>query len=821
MDKEEEIELRRRLSESLEECKKLRDENVKLKALLRSSSLTLPSSQQSLQNTKPELSKTPFPKSDLSPNAKVSLYKSLFRGREDVYAMRWESKNGKSGYSPACLNEWDPMYCHKPCSKCKNREYLSITDLVIRNHLIGKHVAGIYPLLKDETCCFLASDFDKKTWKDDVSAFLETCRKMEIPAILECSRSGNGGHIWVFFEHAIPAYLARKLGSTILTRTMERRHQVGLDSYDRFFPNQDTMPKGGLGNLIALPLQKNAREKGGSVFLNSDFCPYPDQWKFLSSVRKIGISEVEKIVQDAEKLKMVIGVRSVKTDDEVEEDPWTLPPSRIKSEKALEEPLPEIVKVTRANMLYIAKDGLTSQLLNRFVRLAAFQNPEFYRAQAMRLSTFGKPRIINCAEEFQKHIALPRGCLDDLQAFLEQHNVPLEIKDKRFSGVHVDFSFQGTLRPEQKEVVTKLILTDNGVLVAPTGFGKTVIAAWLIAKRKTNTLILVHRRLLMDQWREQLALFLGIDTKEIGVFGGSRKKTTGRVDVAIIQSLQRKGQVQNLVADYGHVLIDECHHLSAFSFEQVLRQVKAKYILGLTATPIRKDGHHPIIIMQCGPVRAKVNPKRMAKERPFEHIVIIKNTDFVLHNEAYEPTIQELYKGITQDSDRNSMIISEVRRSIDAGRSPLVLTERTEHVAILAEYLEKVVKHVIVLKGGMGGKQRTAISERLKSISGNEERVIIATGRYIGEGFDDARLDTLFLAFPISWRGTLQQYAGRLHRLYEDKYEVRIYDFVDRYVPTFSRMYQKRLKGYHSIGYSIQEQVKQMELACLKYEREK
>lgn len=805
MDNNEINKLRRRLFESLEECKKLRKENAELREMLGSVNLKSLKSSSEINKVSHISKQFLIDKPSLSPKEKINLFKSLFRGREDIYSIRWQSKNGKSGYSPACANEWNPKLCRKPCSKCGNRKLLPMTDQVLRDHLIGKHTVGVYPLLKDETCYFLAVDFDKKTWQEDVKEFLKTCTDMQIPAVLERSRSGRGGHIWIFFENAIPAHLARKLGSTILTRTMERRHQVGLDSYDRFFPNQDTMPKGGFGNLIALPLQKNAREKGGSVFLDSAFSPHSDQWNFLSQINKMPLSKVAQIVHDSEKNSMVLGVRSVNTDDTVSDDPWTLPPSKMKPEQPLDQPLPESINITRANMLYIEKKGLTSQLINRLTRLAAFQNPEFYRAQAMRLSTFAKPRIINCTEEFPKHIALPRGCLDDVHAFLAQHNIACEITDERFNGKRIKVKFQGKLRTEQKELAKKIATADNGVLVAPTGFGKTVIAAWLIAKRKTNTLILVHRRILMDQWREQLASFLGIDTKEIGVFGGAKKKPTGRIDVAVIQSLHKKDQVNDLVADYGHVLIDECHHLSAFSFEQVLKQVKAKYILGLTATPIRKDGHHPIIIMQCGPIRVKVNPKKVAMARPFEHIVITRNTEFVMPSENPKPEIHELYKAVIQDKVRNARIIGEVKRAIDDKRSPLVLTERTEHVAILAEQLEKTVKHVVVLKGGMGKKQRAAVTQRLKSIPEDEARVIIATGSYIGEGFDDARLDTLFLAFPISWRGTLQQYAGRLHRLYDNKTEVRIYDFVDRYVPTFLRMYQRRVKGYNSIGYEIKE----------------
>ncbi|MEA2031562.1 MAG: DEAD/DEAH box helicase family protein [candidate division Zixibacteria bacterium] len=436
------------------------------------------------------------------------------------------------------------------------------------------------------------------------------------------------------------------------------------------------------------------------------------------------------------------------------------------------------------------------------VRLAAFQNPEFFRAQAMRLSTFGKTRIISCSEEFSKHIGLPRGCLDDVRSLLSSYGIGLNLVDKRFEGKAIDVSLVGNLREAQYSVASKMLENENGVLVAPTGFGKTVIAAWLIARKKMNTLILVHRRILMDQWRERLNLFLDIPLKEIGVYGGGKKELSGKIDIAIIQSLQRKGEVKDFVADYGHVIVDECHHVSAFSFEQVLKQVKARYVYGLTATPTRRDGHHPIIIMQCGPIRVKIDSRIVAHERPFNHVVLFKETCFKIPELTAEPTIQELYSALVNDSDRNVQIVNEIFTSLADGRSPLVLTERTKHLKILADMLGKSAKHLVILKGRMGKRQREAVLDQLKSIPDNEERVILATGRHIGEGFDDARLDTLFLAMPISWRGTLQQYVGRLHRLHDNKREVQVYDFVDRQVPILFRMFNKRLAGYRAIGYS-------------------
>ncbi len=733
----------------------------------------------------------------------MKLFRSLFHGRDDVYAVRWEGRNnGKAGYSPAHRKVWG-IYSQE--NRKQPKEYFPLTDQVIHDHLTGKLTAGVYPLLTDETCWFLAADFDKTTWQDDVRAFHQTCSEWKIPVAVERSRSGRGGHVWIFFEAPLPASLVRKLGAAILTRTMERRHQLGLDSYDRFFPSQDTMPKGGFGNLIALPLQHMPRAHGNSIFLDGEFNPHPDQWAFLAGVRRMTFAEVETLVRDAARYGDLIGVRRSLTDDEQDQDPWTLPPSRKRKDEAIVGPLPEKVRVVRGNLVFVEKDGLPSAMLNRLHRLAAFQNPEFYRAQAMRLSTFGKPRVIRCAEEFAKHVALPRGCLGEVTALLEAHKIAVELDDQRFAGQPIDVKFHGQLRPDQQAAADALIAHDDGILSATTAFGKTVVAAWLIAARKVNTLVLVHRRQLLDQWRERLATFLNLPIKSIGQIGGGRRRPNGLIDVAVIQSLNRKQVVDDMVANYGHVIVDECHHISAVSFEQVLRQVKARYITGLTATPQRKDGHHPIIIMQCGPIRHRVNAKDQALARPFKHFVIPRPTNFRFPPSTEKPEMHVLYAMLADNKARNDLICVDLLRAIKAGRSPIVLTERTSQVDEFASRLAGLVQHIVVLKGSLGARQRRAVAAQLTAIPDGEERVLLATGRYIGEGFDDARLDTLFLAMPISWRGTLQQYVGRLHRLHDSKREVIVYDYVDGCVPVLSAMYSKRIRGYEAVGYQIQD----------------
>ena len=611
---------------------RLREENARLRRLLTVHSIPIP--QLAPENPPPTKTVETAPPVDKEERARkrIALFRTLFRGREDVYARRWENVDGRHGYMPVVIKDWNAINRSRPEERKKvdqkTRKFIPLTEAAIESHLLGKDTVGVYALLPDETCWFLAADFDKKTWEYDSLAFLETCQELNVPAALERSRSGKGGHIWIFFDRALPAITARKLGCVLLTRTMERRHQLGLDSYDRLFPNQDTMPKGGFGNLIALPLQFAPRKAGNSVFIDSNFNPHPDQWQFLSMMRRMPVEAAEEIVAEAQSKGDLVGVRMSITDDEGVQDPWTLPPSRKRKEKAIEGPLPKTVQIVRANLVYVEKKDLPPAMLNRLLRLAAFQNPEFYKAQAMRLSTYDKPRVIACGQEFPQHVAVPRGCLTETLALLEAHKIRPDVQDERYAGTPIEAEFRGQLRPFQEDAVAKITSHDEGVLCAPTAFGKTTVAAWLIAKRKVNTLIVVHRQQLLDQWQERLGRFLDLPVKSIGHIGGGKMERTGCVDVAVIQSLYRKDEVKDFVAEYGQVIVDECHHISAFTFEQVMRQVKAKYVVGLTATPTRKDGHHPIIYMQCGPVRYNMSARTMTEATPFEHRVTPRYTEF-------------------------------------------------------------------------------------------------------------------------------------------------------------------------------------------------
>lgn len=766
-------------------------------------------------------------KSDV--NKKIELYMSLFRGREDVYAKRFENKKtDKPGYAPVCKNEWIKGICNKKvvkCFECQNKNYSKLDKKAIELHLRGKEVLGIFPMLKDESCYFLAIDFDDEGWESDVTVIREICDEHNISHAVERSRSGNGAHVWFFFKENINAALARKFGTAILTYAMEKRYEIQFKSYDRLFPNQDTMPKGGFGNLIALPLQKNARAKFNSEFIDEDFKSYEDQWAYLSNINKLSKEEIEDIIKTLAPIDEMGYL--IQDHVEVEEDD-TITINVINNEEIQDETVKN-VNIKIENMIYVEKAGLTNKTLNTLKRIASFRNPEFYQAQRMRLPTYNKPRVISLVDDSKKYLCLPRGCEEELINLFNSNKINVNKKDDTFLGKTIDVDFNGTLREEQINAAEEMLKHDNGILSATTAFGKTVIGANIISIRKVNTLIIVHTQQLLEQWIARSEEFLIINevlpddnTKKrgrkkkvnlVGQLGAGKNKLSGIIDVATMQSLVRGGEVKELVKDYGMVIVDECHHVSAFSLEQILKNVRSKYVYGLTATPTRKDGHQPIIYMQCGPIRYRVDPIKQAEKRPFEHYVIPRLTNFKLTTSIANKTtsITDIYSELTVSETRNKTIIEDVINCVKEGRNPIILTERTAHVEVLSNLIKASVSNVVILTGAMSKKEKNTQMDKLRSIPKEESVVIVATGKFVGEGFDEPRLDTLFLVMPISWKGTLQQYAGRLHRLYDDKNEVQIYDYVDIYVGVLERMYQRRLKGYDSIGYYVKSDSKAQE----------
>ncbi|HAA84993.1 MAG TPA: restriction endonuclease subunit R [Kosmotogaceae bacterium] len=711
----------------------------------------------------------------LSPSEKIKLFRSLFYGRQDVYATRWEASGGSSGYSPVCSNLWKDGICFKPdmkCSECSNKSYAPLTDRVIYNHLTGKMVVGVYPLLEGDLCRFAALDLDGKNWQSDVTATLELCRSFSIPVGLERSRSGEGCHLWFFFESAIAASLARRLGFSLISRALEKRPQLGLDSYDRLFPNQDSIPRGGLGNLIALPLQGKARQSGNTLFLDDSFQPYEDQWGYLSKIKKMHEETVRELV------------RRVSRQESAETA--TLP-SRVS--------MPDKVRISLDSKIRIDKASLSPSVLNRVIRLASFNNPEFFKAQAMRMSTFGKPRIINCADDDESSISLPRGCLEAVINLLENSGTKVEVEDKRYIGKPREMVFQGRLTKEQEAAAAEMLRHDFGILCAPTGAGKTVIAFKIISERQQKTLILVHRRELLRQWQERALEFLQLLPEDIGQIGLGKKEPGEVLDIALIQTLSRNENLLHNLKDYGHIVVDECQHIPAFSFEKVIKMIPAKYVLGLTATPKRRDGHHPIMTMQCGPIRHAISRKAVGF---FERTIVPRFTEFTADQHL---RTTQIYKLLESDTSRNRLIVNDIIRAVDSGRFCLVLSERVAHLDKLYELLLQSTKNVFKLHGRIPRNERDSALESFKKCS--ESAALLSTGKYLGEGFDDPRLDTLFLVFPVSWKGVLQQYAGRLHRDYENKHEVRIYDYVDEKIQVLKKMYERRIKGYRAIGYRL------------------
>ena len=754
----------------------------------------------------------------LSLDERVALFMSLFKGREDVFARRWFSKStGKAGYQPVCVNEWRRGVCDKKtykCAECPNRDFAPLTSHDVYRHLEGKDenccdVVGLYAIMPDNNCSFLCTDFDDKSckhgYKDDVLAFVGVCRDWQIPYAIERSRSGNGAHVWIFFEEPLPAFKARRLGNAILTEAMNRDGRMSLNSYDRFFPNQDRLPEGGFGNLVTLPLQGQARKNLNSVFVDDDFLAYKDQWTFLYNFKKLRENDVDKL------LDLHVNEEFGALSTSSESKPWVTPTSQDLTKADFYSTM-EIVK---ADKIYIPLKSISAKVLNHLKRIAAFKNPEFYSKQALRLSTYSVPRIISCFDITDEYLAMPRGCEDAILSFLNNNNVKYSITDETSHGKKISVTFTGKEREEQTDAINALLTYSNGVLHATTAFGKTVTAAAIIARKKVNTLILVHSKALLTQWHERLTEFLDIDFKEteepkkrgrkkvfspIGCLDSTCNTLHGVIDITLIQSCLDENGVKPFVQDYGMVIVDECHHVSSITFENVLKNIKAHTVYGLTATPIRKDGQQPIIFMQCGPIRFSADAKSQITKQSFDRYLIPRFTSYRSITEDRQ-TITAMYQSLSEDTVRNNLIVNDICKVVGSGRTPIILTNRTSHVTLLAEKLKTTIPNVITLTGSATTKDKRDALLRLQAISPSEPLVIVATGKYVGEGFDYPRLDTLFLALPISWKGLVAQYAGRLHRENEGKKDVRIYDYIDIHEPVCDSMYRKRLKGYASIGY--------------------
>jgi len=748
---------------------------------------------------------------------KIELFLSYFKGRPDIYPFRWESKNGRSGYSPACWNEWKPKLCNKPkisCTDCNNQNFKTPDDKTIFEHLKGIKTIGLYPLLTDNTTYLLAADFDKKDWFEAVTAFACSCEVLNIPYILERSRSGNGGHIWIFFSHPVQASDARKLGNALLNKTMELYPSLSFDCFDRLFPNQDIMPEGGFGNLIALPLQFSPRQLGNSVFIDKDGLPFSDQWAKLASIEKLSPAQLSQYLTELIKISSLIDEA---TSDDSNNKPW----QRSQTSKSGQTEVikvancPEKIILVLADQIYIPILKLPGKITSILKRCAVFANPDFFKRQALRFSTIGTSRYICSAHIESNYLILPRGCLPEIKQILLQQNIAIEYDDKRFEGVSLNkIKFNGKLKSQQTKAVTALLEKDSGVFVASTGFGKTVTGLALIAKRKVNTLILVHNRQLAEQWLERIKVFL--TNVDVGYLLGGKDKLSYQVDVATYQSLvSRNGlDIKPAIEKYGQIIIDECHHLPASNYEALIKSAHARYIHGLTATPKRQDGLEKLMHFQLGGVVFKA----ITSSHKFEQHVKVVNSRIAFPTQwsdpEQKPHISEIYKYLLLNQQRNQLIINAVIESVNNKRKIMILTERKEHIMILAEMLASEGINVIELHGSISAKQRQQRIEKLQQHvpsantsenDSNNRFVILATGKYVGEGFDLPYLDTLFITLPIAWKGILAQYAGRIQREWSTKKVIQVYDFVDDYI-TLKRMWAKREKGYKALGYAFVEQ---------------
>lgn len=774
-----EADLRRQLDAARQECARLAEEVARLRRSLGLPSEAPPSRVAETPSALLPAEKAPPPVSADSPTAqKIALFRALFRGRDDVYPVLWiNERAGKMGYSPACKGGWAEK-------RGRARDYLPLTDEVIGDHLTGNQTIGVYPLLRDDTCWFLACDFDGPTWAQDALGFLAVCERHGVPAALERSRSGNGGHIWIFFAAPVAAVAARRLGTHVLRETMIARAEMDLASYDRLFPNQDFLPRGGFGNLIALPLQKKCRALGNTEFLDGTLRPWPDQWAFLSRHRRLSSQAVDALLEQFGPLAVGPGTAG--------SGPRRPPDAR---------PAPPRIACTVGAVLSVEKSGLPSWLLAEIKHLASLHNPLFYQRQKLRFSTHRTPRFIKCYDEDITHIHVPRGVLEDLDLAVKKAKSRLALTDSRGIPPRISLTFHGVLSPMQKDAVQTLLAHDQGVLVAPPGTGKTVMGCAVAATRGTPTLILAHRKPILDQWRAQIADLLGLAPKAIGQIGGGKDRRTGVVDTAMLQSVKALDEPEAFFGGYGLIIVDECHHIPAVSFESCVRRAPVRYWLGLTATPYRRDGLQDIIMMQCGPIRHSITARQVETTADLALELIVRRTPFTFTG-PNDVSIQEVFRALVTDAGRTEFIADDVVEALGGGRRCLVLSEWKEQCRALAAQLITRGKAPVILDGSVKRKAQRAILSAIREAPAGADLLIIATGQYLGEGFDCPQIDTLFLAFPVSFRGKVVQYVGRAMRPDAGKTHVRVYDYVDAQVPLLERMHQRRLKAYRMLGFT-------------------
>ena len=759
----------------------------------------------------------------------------MFWGRQDVYAKRSVNKEtGKAAYYPQCNNFWTNV-CHKKikdgvsCKDCKNRSYKLITKKDILNHLQGNaynasDVIGVYPLLSNGTCRFMVFDFDNHdkraeekdfaniddTWIEEVEAMREICVLNGIEPLVERSRSGKGAHIWIFFDKPIAASLVRKFGFTLLDKGAEQVNLKSFKYYDRMLPAQDSLPDdGSVGNLIALPLQGKALLDGNSAFVDGNWNAYPNQWKIMFNKPRLSQEFLEEKIKE---WSNSVNDIDVNTDEDDREKPWDRVWHFNKND------VDGKLHITLSNGIYVDNTNLKASIQNKIRRMAAISNPIFYKNQVIGTSNYDTSRWIYLGKDhLSGYIQIPRGLYDELLEHVNQTDINYEIEDERQQGRNINVAFHGELRPEQDMALKGLTKYDNGILYATTAFGKTVVSSAIIAQKKVNTLIILESSALMEQWKEALDKFLNIneelptyETKTgrvrkrkslIGTLQGVHDSMTGIIDIAMAGSLCKKGEYHKLLNQYGLVIVDECHHSASETIANILKEIKAKYVYGVTATPKRGDGLEKINYMLIGPIRYSYT----AKEQRIRHLVYPRFTRTVPPRGVITNNMHpnEAYEIIHNNDIRDEQIIEDVKNCVSVGRTPVILSRYKDHSGKLYERLKSYADHVFLMTGNNSKKEHKKILEQMRQVDKDESLILIATGSLVGEGFDFPRLDTLFMATPVSFRGVVEQYAGRLNRDYAGKQNVMIYDYVDSHIPMFDNMYVKRLKAYKQIGYEL------------------
>ncbi len=786
--------LRRRLAELTVAVRETEDELVALES---EGQLKLSAT------TTPAAARTPCTSAE-----KIVLFLDLFGTRRSVYPKRWENeKTGKSGYSPACDHEWRPGICYKPkvkCAECLHQRFPPFDERAVEAHLRGTHMLGVYAIGTDDTCRFLAADFDGEGWRDDVLAYREAAERAGVMIAIERSRSGNGAHAWIFFAEPVQAAAARRLGTILVAKASALRPTLSLGTYDRLFPNQDTLPVGGFGNLIALPLAKMPRQQGNTLFVDSRMEAFDDQWSYLAGLPRVSREALEKILTRIVPLAPLTSSfqsgPALDHDFALQSDAAVLDLSHPRIRGGM---ISGEVTVRLDAQIHLTR-SLPAPVLAGLRRLATFPNPVFHEKLRLRFPTFDTPRFLFVGEWHPDRLVLPRGALDQCLSLLEAAGATVAVQDRRQTGARVVWKFQGELRTEQATAVREMLKEDNGVLCAPPGAGKTVMGCALIARARTSALVLVHRTVLLDQWRETAMQFLGLKRKEIGVWRSRSPRLTRRFDIAMLPSLSRAGDMTAVLTGYGLVIVDECHHVPATSFEAVLKACPSRRIYGLTATPKRKDRLEKLLFAQCGPIRHTLVDVPTGEVRT----VKVRRTSVTLPLDAgTRPPIHVVWEALVRDEGRIAVVVSDLLSCVAIGRSPLVLADRKAYLARLEETFAVRAAGVACyrLDGQTGKKARREVLRRIaEHFDGRKPFVLFATASLIGEGFDLPRLDTLVLSMPLSFKGRLVQYAGRLHRRHESKGDAMIFDYLDENHAITNAMFRRRLAGYRELGYRVE-----------------